>query len=118
MNNFEYIKAQTAESACEAAGKSSRFHGGGIDLLGEMKDYISSPRRVIDVSGLDKTISDEGNHWKLGGAVRLVDIENHAGLKKELPGLVQAAEHVGSFGSMKRGWLFIQPWGPAGSHAA
>lgn len=96
MNNFEYIKAQTAESACEAAGRSSRFHGGGIDLLGEMKEYIASPRRVIDVSGLDNTISDEGDHWKLGGAVCLVDIEKHAGLNKDLPGLVQAAEHVGS----------------------
>ena len=96
MKNFEYIKAKTAASACEAAGRSSRFHGGGIDLLGEMKDYIVSPRRVIDVSDLDKTISDGGDHWKLGGAVRLVDIERHAGLKQELPGLVQAAEHVGS----------------------
>ena len=96
MKNFEYIKAQTAESACEVAGKTTRFHGGGIDLLGEMKDYIDSPTRVIDVSGLDRTITDAGDHWKLGGAVRLVDIENHAGLKKSLPGLVQAADHVGS----------------------
>jgi xanthine dehydrogenase YagS FAD-binding subunit len=96
MKNFEYVKAQTAESACEAAGKTTRFHGGGIDLLGEMKDYIDSPSRVIDVSGLDRTISDEGDHWKLGGAVRLVDIEKHNGLKQSLPGLVQATEHVGS----------------------
>ncbi|VGO17366.1 Putative xanthine dehydrogenase YagS FAD-binding subunit [Pontiella desulfatans] len=96
MNNFEYIKAQTAESACAAADRDTRFHGGGIDLLGEMKDYIDSPKRVIDVSGLDRSISDEGAHWKLGGAVRLVDIENHAGLKQSIPGLVQAAEHVGS----------------------
>jgi xanthine dehydrogenase YagS FAD-binding subunit len=96
MKNFEYLKAQTAESACEAAGKTSRFHGGGIDLLGEMKDYIYSPSRVIDVSGLDRTIKDEGDHWKLGGAVRLVDLEKHPGLKKTVPGLVQATEHVGS----------------------
>jgi xanthine dehydrogenase YagS FAD-binding subunit len=96
MNNFEYVKAQTAESACSLADKSTRFHGGGIDLLGEMKDYISSPKRVIDVSGLDNSIRDEGDHWTLGGAVRLTDIENHTGLKKELPGLVMAAEHVGS----------------------
>ncbi len=96
MNKFEYIKATTAESACAAAGKTTRFHGGGIDLLGEMKDYLSSPSRVIDVSGLDRSISDEGDHWKLGGAVRLVDIENHEGLQQSLPGLTQAAEHVGS----------------------
>ena len=96
MKNFEYIKAQSAERACEAAGRTSRFHGGGIDLLGEMKDYLSTPSRVIDVSGLDTAITDGGDHWKLGGAVRLADIEKHAGLKQSLPGLVQAAEHVGS----------------------
>jgi xanthine dehydrogenase YagS FAD-binding subunit len=96
MNNFEYIKAQSPEGACEAAGKNTRFHGGGIDLLGEMKDYLDSPSRVIDVSGLNRQITDEGNHWKLGGAVRLVDIEKHTGLKHTVPGLVQAAEHVGS----------------------
>ena len=96
MKNFEYLKAQSAESACEAAGKTSRFHGGGIDLLGEMKDYIATPDRVIDVSGLDRSITDEGDHWKIGGAVRLADIEKHAGLKNTVPGLVQAAEHVGS----------------------
>lgn len=96
MKNFEYVKAQTAESACEVAERSSRFHGGGIDLLGEMKDYLVSPKRVIDVSGLDRQISDQGDHWLIGGAARLCEIEQHAGLKKSLPGLVQAAEHVGS----------------------
>ena len=96
MKSFEYMKAQTAEGACEAASKNTRFHGGGIDLLGEMKDHIASPDRVIDVSGLDRQITDAGNHWLIGGAVQLKEIEAHAGLKQSLPGLVMAAEEVGS----------------------
>jgi xanthine dehydrogenase YagS FAD-binding subunit len=96
MKNFQYAKAATAEEACELSGKQTRYHGGGIDLMGEMKDYIDSPKRVIDVSELDQQITDQGDHWLIGGAATVDAIAHHAGLKKSLPGLVQAAEHVGS----------------------
>ncbi|MEE9367576.1 MAG: FAD binding domain-containing protein [Pontiella sp.] len=96
MKNFQYAKAATAEEACGLSGKETRFHGGGIDLMGEMKDYIDSPSRVIDVSDLDQQITDKGDHWLIGGAVKLVAIVRHDALKKSLPGLVQSAEHVGS----------------------
>jgi xanthine dehydrogenase YagS FAD-binding subunit len=96
MKNFEYAKAATAQAASELSGKDTRFHGGGIDLLGEMKDYIDSPTRVIDVSELDRQITDKGDLWLIGAAATLDTIAHHGALKKTLPGLVQAAEHVGS----------------------
>lgn len=96
MKNFEYAKAVTAEGACELSGAKARFHGGGIDLLGEMKDYIVSPERIIDVSGLDQQITEQDDHWLIGGAVRISEIVKHDGLAKALPGLVQAAQDVGS----------------------
>ncbi len=96
MKNFEYMKAATAEGACELSGAKTRFHGGGVDLLGEMKDYLVSPERVIDVSGLDRQITEQENHWLIGGAARLSELVEHAGLAQSLPGLVQAAQHVGS----------------------
>lgn len=96
MKNFQYIKATSAERATMLAGKDTRYHGGGIDLMGEMKDYITSPEQVIDVSGLDRQITDNGDHWLIGAATRLCEIERHEGLKASLPGLVQAAAEVGS----------------------
>jgi xanthine dehydrogenase YagS FAD-binding subunit len=96
MKNFEYAKATTAEGACELSGAKARFHGGGIDLLGEMKDYIDSPERVIDVSGLDRQITEEADYWLIGGAARLSEMAKHEGLGESLPGLVQAVGHVGS----------------------
>lgn len=96
MKNFQYIKAASAERASALAGRNSRFYGGGVDLMGEMKDYISSPEQVIDVSGLDRQITDNGDHWLIGAAALLCEMERHSGLKQSLPGLVQAAEEVGS----------------------
>jgi xanthine dehydrogenase YagS FAD-binding subunit len=96
MKNFEYTKAATAEGACELSGTKTRFHGGGVDLLGEMKDYLVSPKRVIDVSGLDRQITEQEDHWLVGGAARLSELIEHEGLTKSLPGLAQAAQHVGS----------------------
>ncbi len=96
MKNFQYIRAASAERASALAGENSRFYGGGVDLMGEMKDYLASPEQVIDVSGLDRQITDNGDHWLIGAATRLCDIERHTGLRATLPGLVQAAAEVGS----------------------
>ncbi len=96
MKNFQYIKAASAERASKLAGENSRFYGGGVDLIGEMKDYLASPDQVIDVSDLDRQITDKDDHWLIGGAARLCEIERHEGLGQSLPGLVQATGEVGS----------------------
>ncbi len=96
MKKFEYAKAITAEGACELSGAKTRFYGGGIDLMGEMKDYLVSPDRIIDVSGLDRQITEEADHWLIGGATRLSELVAHAKLEQSVPGFVQAAQEVGS----------------------
>ena len=57
MKNFEYARASSVDGAIRLSTPESRFLAGGIDLLGEMKEYIVSPRRVIDlklIPGLDQ----------------------------------------------------------------
>jgi xanthine dehydrogenase YagS FAD-binding subunit len=49
MNPFQYLSAKTADQAREAAGPNARYLAGGIDLLGEMKDYIVSPDVLVNV---------------------------------------------------------------------
>ena len=98
MKPFDYVTPQTAERAISLAGKDSHFFAGGIDLLGEMKEYISQPRRLVNVKQLPETheITPGKEVWTIGANVTVADIENHDELRMVFPGLHQAAAEVGS----------------------
>ena len=68
-----------------------------MDLLALMKDYVATPERLVNVKNLDSRIvraSDGG--LKIGAAVTIDDLANHADVKRLYPALVQAAEEVGT----------------------
>ena len=76
MKNFEYAKARSVDGAIQLSTSESRFLSGGIDLLGEMKEYIVSPKRVIDlktIPDLDR-IDTSADTWKFGANVRIAEI--------------------------------------------
>jgi xanthine dehydrogenase YagS FAD-binding subunit len=98
MKSFEYAKARSVDGAVRLAVGDSRFLAGGIDLLGEMKDYIASPSRVIDlkgVTGLDQ-IDTSPETFKLGANVTIAGIAGNESIRASLPGLAEAAAEVGS----------------------
>src|SRR5271165_6875106 len=98
MKSFEYAKARSVDGAIQLSTSESRFLGGGIDLLGEMKEYIVSPKRVIDLKtilNLDR-IDTSTETWKLGANVRIADIARNDQIRATLPGLAEAAAEVGS----------------------
>jgi xanthine dehydrogenase YagS FAD-binding subunit len=76
----------------------SRFLAGGIDLLGEMKEYISSPNRVIDLKSIPELdqIDTSTRVWKLGASVTIADVARNEQIIATLPGLAEAAAEVGS----------------------
>lgn len=98
MQNFEYAIARSVDGAIELSTPESRFLAGGIDLLGEMKEYITSPKRVIDL----KLIPDLGridtstSTWKIGANVTIAEIARSERIRATLPGLAEAASEVGS----------------------
>ncbi len=98
MNPFQYVSPRTADSAVSLAADRGRFLAGGIDLLGEMKDYIASPRVLVNVKDLPATrdITPGKGNWTIGANVTISEIEQHAELKRAFPGLQQAAAEVGS----------------------
>ena len=49
MNPFQYVSATTPDEAISHVGQNGRYLAGGIDLLGEMKDYIISPDILVNV---------------------------------------------------------------------
>ena len=60
MKPFEYVTAQTPESAAELVVDGGRYIGGGVDLLGEMKEYIAEPKRLVRT--VDKALRTRLGH--------------------------------------------------------
>lgn len=98
MNPFQYVSPRTVESAVSLAADRGRFLAGGIDVLGEMKEYIASPPVLVNVKELPATrdITPGKGSWTIGANVTISEIEQHAELKRVFPGLQQAAAEVGS----------------------
>ncbi len=98
MKAFGYVTAQSAEAAVELVRDGGRFLAGGVDLLGEMKDGIAAPKRLVNVKALPETreIGAGAQRWTIGANVTLATLAEHAELRRVFPGLAEAAEHVGS----------------------
>jgi xanthine dehydrogenase YagS FAD-binding subunit len=98
---FAYVNPASEKDVVEALGPDRdkvMLLGGGQDLLARMKDYISEPDRLVNVkNALDATIAatpDGG--LKIGAAVKIADLADHAQVRKMYPAMVEAAGEVGT----------------------
>src|SRR2546430_13613764 len=108
MNTFEWISPGTvaeAVSALKSAPAASdlddaaRPIAGGQDLLTTMKDYITRPMRVVNlkgIRGLDKIEADGKGGLRIGALATLAQLEEHAIVVRNFPGLAEAAHTVGT----------------------
>jgi len=100
LKAFAYVNATNEKEAVAALTGATRGRvlpmAGGMDLLGTMKDYIVSPERVVSIKNLDQTITSAGGGLRIGAAVKIADLAEHAEVKKLYPALVTAAEGVGT----------------------
>jgi xanthine dehydrogenase YagS FAD-binding subunit len=100
LKAFAYVTATNEKEAVAALTGATRGRllpmAGGMDLLGMMKDYIVSPERVVSIKSLDQTIASAGGGVRIGAAVKIADLAEHAEVKKLYPALVTAAEGVGT----------------------
>jgi xanthine dehydrogenase YagS FAD-binding subunit len=97
---FAYVNPTSEKDAVSAL----KFDGiamplaGGQDLLARMKDEIDSPDRIVNVkNALDATITatpDGG--LKIGAAMKIVDLAEHAQVSKLYPAVSHAAIEVGT----------------------
>ena len=71
MKPFEMIRARDTAQASRALGLTrddAKILAGGTDLLGEMKDYVVTPSRLVNI----KTIPELGKiEWEKDGGLRL-----------------------------------------------
>src|SRR5215468_9522841 len=98
MKAFQYVTATTPSSARDLVGEKGRYLAGGMDLLGEMKEYIAEPNVLVNIKalpGLDK-IEPGAKTWTIGANVTVATLEDHSELQRVFPVLQQAAAEVGS----------------------
>lgn len=95
MNNISYKRAQSVENAIEQIGskeESSRFIGGGTNLLDLMKYRVENPEHLIDINHLDlsKIENSDSGGLILGATKTNADTAYHEQVEKRYPLLSEA----------------------------
>ena len=106
MKAFEWVSPATVEEAVSLLksapasrdmDEAARPLAGGQDLLTTMKDYLTRPTRVVNlkgIRGLDRIEGDAKKGLRVGALVTLAQVEEHAGIRRDFPGLAEAAHSV------------------------
>src|SRR2546425_7556790 len=76
----------------------ARVLAGGTDLLVQMRADVVDPELIVDIKKIPETraIAEEKGGWRIGAAVTGAELKEHARLKKAWPGVVEAANLIGS----------------------
>ena len=87
-----------AVSALAAAGAGARVLAGGTDLLVQLRSGHVEPEVVVDIKGIDetRTITREGDGFRIGAAVAGAELSEHPDVKRAWPGVVEAVDLIGS----------------------
>jgi len=101
MKAFEYASPTSVEDAVKLLGASAGAEGlsGGTDLISRMKDYVTSPNRVVylkDIKSLSGISWDPATGLTIGAGTTLAEIVAHDGIKQYGPALHQATLEVGT----------------------
>jgi carbon-monoxide dehydrogenase medium subunit len=93
----ETIERATALLA-EPAGET-RVLAGGTDLLVQLRGEIVDPALIVDIKRIaeTRTVTEEPDGgWRVGAAVTGAELKEHPRLKQVWPGVVEAANLIGS----------------------
>jgi xanthine dehydrogenase YagS FAD-binding subunit len=100
MKPFAYVNPTNEKDA--VAALSPEFEksvpiGGGQDLLARLKDYVTRPDRVVNVkSALEATVTPVNGGLRIGAAMKMADLAEHAEVKRLYPAIARAAIEVGT----------------------
>jgi xanthine dehydrogenase YagS FAD-binding subunit len=103
MDNFSYSRPATLRDAAADIAKE-KAHGrvmllaGGTDLLGEMKDNLAAPERLVSLTHVKELqgIRPVAAGLRIGAATLLADIAESAVVQEKAPLLAMAAGKVGT----------------------
>lgn len=105
MKAFEWVNPSTIGEAVRMLNttpasdidEAPRPIAGGQDLITTMKDYTTRPSRVVNlksIRGLDRITVDSKGGLNIGALVTLNQLEEHPAIRKNFPGLAEAAHSI------------------------
>jgi xanthine dehydrogenase YagS FAD-binding subunit len=100
MKPFSYVNPTNEKEA--VAALTPQFEqalpmGGGQDLIARMKDYVTQPDRIVNIkNALDATVTANNGGLRIGAAVKMVDLAEHAEVGRLYPAVAAAAIEVGT----------------------
>jgi len=101
MKSFAYTTATRLEEVPALLGKEGQGRpiAGGMDLLGELKERLIAPERLVNIKALPDLhrIAPDEKGLTIGAVVTLTEIEEHAQIRRDYPALAQAAASVGTW---------------------
>jgi carbon-monoxide dehydrogenase medium subunit len=76
----------------------ARVLAGGTDLLVQMRADLVDPALIVDIKKIAQTrvVTEERGGWRIGAAVTGAELKEHPRLKQVWPGVVEAANLIGS----------------------
>jgi len=98
---MRYEAPETVERAtallAESAGEA-RVLAGGTDLLVQMRADVVEPALIVDIKRIAETraITEDTGGWRIGAAVTGAELKEHPRLQQVWPGVVEAANLIGS----------------------
>ena len=100
MKAFAYVNPTNEKDAVAALSpqiEQAMPIGGGQDLLARMKDYVTQPDRIVNVKlALESTVTPLNGGLRIGAAMRMVDVAEHADIARMYPAFSAAAIEVGT----------------------
>ena len=97
---MRYEAPETIEKATAllAGTSEARILAGGTDLLVQMRADVVDPSLIVDIKRIAETraVTEDNGGWRIGAAVTGAELKEHAALKKAWPGVVEAANLIGS----------------------
>lgn len=97
---MQYLAPQTLDDAVKALASQpdAKVLAGGTDLLVRMRSDMIHPDVVLDIKRIDETrkITQEAGGWRIGASVSAAEMGENAALVADWPGVVEAANLIGS----------------------
>src|SRR5687767_10886944 len=101
MQAFEYVSPGSVQEAVSLLGASwddAQVLAGGTDLISLMKEYLHTPKRLVNIKGIKELggISKSGAGLRIGAVATVDELLSNAAVRSEYPSLIQAARGISS----------------------
>jgi carbon-monoxide dehydrogenase medium subunit len=89
---------ERAVALLAGANGEARVLAGGTDLLVQIRADLVDPELIVDIKRIaeTRTVTEESGGWRIGAAVTGAELKEHPRLGQVWPGVVEAANLIGS----------------------